>query len=129
MAHFAELDDNNKVIRVNHAPDNITEEEIVARTGLKVKRCSYNTKGGIHFDPITNEPSEDQSKSFRKNFPGCGWIYREDIDGFVPGQPYPSWTLNFNTGLYQAPVPMPLNQPNGYLAEWDEENQAWILPE
>ena len=129
MAHFAELDENNKVTRVNHAPDNITEEEIVARTGLKVKRCSYNTRGGIHFDPITGELSEDQSKSFRKNFPGMGWTYREDIDGFVPTQPYPSWTLNLSTGLYQAPVPMPLNQPNGYLAEWDEENQTWIIPE
>ena len=67
MAHFAELDENNIVVRVNHAPDNITEEEIRAR-GLNVRRCSYNTRGGVHHDPITGLASEDQSKAFRKNY-------------------------------------------------------------
>ena len=126
MAHFAELDENNVVTRVNHAPDTITEEEIRAR-GLNVRQCSYNTKGGIHFDPITGEQLEDQSKAFRMNYPGPGWIYDEEMDGFHEGQPYPSWTLNRTNGQWEPPVPQPLDEEDGYLKEWDEASQSWVM--
>jgi hypothetical protein len=37
MAHFAELDKNNVVIRVNYGPDHMDENEITSRTGIKTK--------------------------------------------------------------------------------------------
>lgn len=120
MAHFAELDENNIVVRVNHAPDNITEEEIRAR-GLNVRQCSYNTRSGVHHDPITGLASEDQSKAFRKNFPGPGWKYDESIDGFIEPQPYPSWTLNSTTGVWDAPV-----AKTDENTKWDEASQSWV---
>ena len=120
MAHFAELDENNIVIRVNHAPDNITEEEIRAR-GLNVRKCSYNTRAGVHYDPITGLESEDQTKAYRKNYPGPGWKYDESIDGFILPQPYPSWTLNSTTGVWDAPVAQ-----TDENTKWDENSQSWI---
>lgn len=120
MAHFAELDENNIVVRVNHAPDNITEEEIRAR-GLNVRRCSYNTRGGVHHDPITGLASEDQSKAFRKNYPGPGWKYDESIDGFILPQPYPSWTLDSTTGDWNPPVAQ-----TDENTKWDEASQSWV---
>ncbi len=120
MAHFAELDENNIVIRVNHAPDNITEEEIRAR-GLNVRKCSYNTRAGVHYDPITGLESEDQTKAYRKNYPGPGWRYDESIDGFIQPQPYPSWTLNPTTGVWDPPVAQ-----TDENTKWDENSQSWI---
>ena len=120
MAHFAELDENNIVIRVNHAPDNITEEEIRAR-GLNVRKCSYNTRAGVHYDPITGLESEDQTKAYRKNYPGPGWKYDESIDGFILPQPYPSWTLNSTTGDWDAPVAQ-----TDENTKWDEAAQSWV---
>ena len=120
MAHFAELDENNIVVRVNHAPDNITEEEIRAR-GLNVRKCSYNTRAGVHYDPITGLESEDQTKAYRKNYPGPGWKYDESIDGFILPQPYPSWTLNSTTGDWDAPVAQ-----TDENTKWDEASQSWV---
>jgi|TARA_A100001391_G_scaffold63312_2_gene39381 hypothetical protein len=120
MAHFAELDENNIVVRVNHAPDNITEEEIRAR-GLNVRKCSYNTRGGVHHDPITGLESEDQSKAFRMNYPGPGWKYDESIDGFILPQPYPSWTLDSTTGNWNPPVAQ-----TDENTKWDEASQSWV---
>ena len=120
MAHFAELDENNIVVRVNHAPDNITEEEIRAR-GLNVRKCSYNTRGGVHYDPITGLESEDQSKAFRMNYPGPGWKYDESIDGFILPQPYPSWTLDSTTGNWNPPVAQ-----TDENTKWDEASQSWV---
>jgi hypothetical protein len=128
MAHFAELDNDNRVVRINYGPDHITEEEIRAR-GLNVRKCSYNTKGGVHYDPVIGEPSEDQSKAYRLNYPGIGWVYDETINGFRPYGPlYSSWTLDVSKGLYVAPIP----QPDDPLKIWDEElyqsdnTQGWV---
>ena len=125
MAHFAELDENNIVTRVNHAPDNITEEEIRAR-GLNVRQCSYNTAAGVHYDPITGEASADQSKAFRKNYPGPGFSYDAERDAFIPPKQYPSWTLNETKCMWEAPVAPPLDEEDGFLKEWDEESQSWV---
>ena len=74
MAHFAKLDENNIVIfvTVGRQEDDGKESELTARTGDVYKQTSYNTRGGIHYDPETNEPSADQSKAFRKNYAGIG---------------------------------------------------------
>jgi hypothetical protein len=87
------------------------------------KRTSYNTHGGIHYDPQTGEPSQDQSKAFRKNYAGIGFTYDDVIDGFIPPKPYPSWLLNTNSCLWEAPIPYPTD---GGIYEWDEETQSWI---
>ena len=71
--------------------------------------------------------SSDQSKAFRKNFPGRGFTYNSDIDGFVAPKPYPSWVLNNTTGIWEAPVAIPVQEEGVDLIEyvWDEESQSW----
>jgi hypothetical protein len=43
---------------------------------------------------------------------------------FAPPQPFPSWSLNNQTGEWEAPTPKP-EIPSNYDALWDEENQEW----
>ena len=57
-------------------------------------QTSFNTIGGIHYDPITKEPSSDQSKALRKNFAGIGLTYSREMDAFIPPKPFASWILN-----------------------------------
>lgn len=116
MAHFAELDENNIVLRVIVGVDYPYDGEAIYQreTGQVWKRTSYNTHGGQH--RLGGTP-------FRKNYAGIGYTYDRIRDAFIPPQPYPSWVLNEDTCLWQAPVPQPTDSP-GY--SWDEDSQTWI---
>ena len=126
MAHFAKLGENNIVVfvTVGRDEDNGKENELTARTGDVYKQTSYNTRGGVHYDPITNETSVDQSKAFRKNYAGIGYTYDVSRDAFRPPKPYVSWVLNEDTCLWDAPIPYPTN---GKMYRWDEETIQWVV--
>ncbi|NBW21110.1 MAG: hypothetical protein EBR82_75415, partial [Caulobacteraceae bacterium] len=116
MAHFAKLDNLGVVVFVTVGRDEDEELALCARTGDTYRQTSYNTRGGVHYDPVTGQPSADQTKAFRKNYAGIGYRYDIDRDAFIPPKPYPSWVLNENTCLWDAPVPMP---SDGNMYQWD----------
>jgi hypothetical protein len=85
-------------------------------------KMSYNTRGGIHYQADNNTPSQDQSKAFRKNAAGIGYYYDSIRDAFIPPKPFPSWTLNEQTCLWQSPIPYP---NDGKMYQWNEEIGNW----
>lgn len=107
MSHFAELDENNIVLRVlvgdNDAP-NEGYDWFVENLGGRWVQTSYNA-------------------SIRKNFAGIGYSYDEELDAFIPPQPFPSWVLDEETCLWEAPIPYP---EDGGRYTWDEESTDWI---
>ena len=121
MAHYVVLDENNIVVN-GFVGKNEGENGVDWEQYYNAKRTSYNTKGGVYYDPETREPSADQSKAFRKNYAGLGFTYDETKDAFIPPQPYPSWILNEETCLWEAPVPYP---NDGNVHNWNEESQTW----
>jgi hypothetical protein len=131
MAHYVYLDKNNIVTNVIVGPDEGTEpdgvdswEEYFSAQGQGVSlRTSYNTSGGVHYDPVTRKPSSDQSKAFRKNYAGIGFTYDEERDAFIPPQPYKSWVLNESTCLWDSPIPYPTD---GNRYEWSEKSGSWV---
>jgi hypothetical protein len=126
MAHYAFLDENNVVTEVIVGKDEGNfdwEAQYGSFRGQACKRTSYNTRGGVYYDPITNEPSDDQSKAFRKNYAGIGFTYDWSLDAFIPPKPYPSWVLDENTCFWSAPVPYPTD---GKKYQWDEATTSWI---
>jgi|SRR6056300_1536620 len=126
MAHFAKLNNSNIVtfVTVGRDEDNGKENELSNETGEVYKQTSYNTRGGVYYDPVTNLPADDQSKAFRKNYAGIGYIYDENRDAFIPPKPYYSWTLNEETCLWEAPVAYP---DDNNIYTWNESNQQWEL--
>jgi hypothetical protein len=124
MAHFAKLNAENYVIFVTVArnEDEHRELEISAENGQKYRRTSYNTRGGIHYQSDNNTPSLDQSKAFRKNYAGIGYYYDSIRDAFIPLKPFPSWTLNEQSCLWQSPIPYP---NDGKMYTWNEEIGNW----
>jgi hypothetical protein len=105
MPHFAKIDNLGTVVfvTVGRDEDDGKELELCARTGDTYRQTSYNTRGGVHYKPNSNEPSEDQSKSLRKNFAGIGYTYDVNRDAFIPPKPHPSWVLNENTCRWENP--------------------------
>lgn len=126
MAHFAKIDNLGTVVFVTVGRDEDDELELCARTGDTYRKTSYNTRGGVHYDPQTGEPSADQSKAFRKNYASVGFIYDRERDAFIPPKPYPSWLLNSQTCLWEAPVSFP---EDGKKYLWSEQEQKWKLLE
>jgi hypothetical protein len=123
MAHFAKIDNLGTVVAVETGSDHSNELELCSRTGNTYRQTSYNTKGGIHYKPNSHEPSEDQSKAFRKNYAGVGYSYNTDYDAFIPPKSYPSWILNEDTCNWESPIPKP---DDGSDYGWKEETQEWI---
>lgn len=129
MAHYALLNDKNFVTSVISGADEIyiidgldTETNYSILYNCVAKRTSYNTRGGIHYQSDNNTPSQDQSKAFRKNYAGIGYYYDPIRDAFIPPKPYPSWTLNEESCLWDSPVPYP---SDGKMYEWNEDILNW----
>jgi len=120
MGHFAKVS-NGIVTRVIVAEADFFNNFVDDSPGQWIQ-TSYNTRGGVHYQPNTNEPSEDQSKALRKNYAGIGYTYDATRDAFIPPQPFNSWTLNEDTCLWDSPVPYP---EDGKLYKWNEELVNW----
>lgn len=109
MAHWAELDDNNKVIRVLVGDNNDPAGDegyswLIKNLGGRWVKTSYNA----------------ELNAFRKNYAGIGYTYDEVRDAFIPPKPYPSFILDEATCRWLPPHP----KPEGNYA-WDE-NLGWV---
>lgn len=122
MAHYAKVLDG-KVIQVIVAEPEFFNTFVDSSPGEWVQ-TSYNTHGGIYYTPNTTTPDPDQSKALRKNYAGVGYSYDRENDAFIPPKPFPSWTLDSFSFLWNPPIPMP-TESGPY--RWDEDSQQWIL--
>ena len=129
MAHYALLNNENFVTAVISGADEIylidgldTETNYSNLYNCIAKRTSYNTRGGVHYQADNNTPSIDQSKAFRKNYAGIGYYYDSIRDAFIPPKPFPSWTLNEESCLWDSPVPYP---SDGKMYTWNEDILNW----
>ena len=122
MAHYAKVQ-QGKVTKVIVAEKEFIDSYVDTEPGKWIQ-TSYNTYGGVHYDRSTNPPtpSKDQSKALRKNYAGVNFIYDKTKDAFYEPQPYPSWTLNSTTCLWEAPVEYP---SDGKFYDWDESSKSW----
>lgn len=121
MAHYAKVTDG-KVTRVIVAEAEFFKTFVDDSPGEWIQ-TSYNTRGGIHYQPNSDTPSSDQSKALRKNYAGIGWTYDSEKDAFYEPQPYASWTLNTTTCLWEAPTAKPTD---GKPYKWDETSKSWV---
>ena len=120
MAHFAKVN-NGIVEQVIVAEPEFFDTFVDSSPGQWVQ-TSYNTRGGVHYNPETGEPSADQSKALRKNYAGLGYSYDAAKDAFIPPKPYASWALNETSCLWEAPVAYP---DDGGRYTWNEDTTSW----
>jgi hypothetical protein len=109
MAHYAKVEDG--VVTQVIVAD--SKEWCQANLGGTWVQTSYNTHGGVN--------SRDGGTSLHKNYAGIGYTW--DGSGFAAPQPFPSWTKNSDTYLWEAPTPMPTD---GKRYSWNEEDLEWV---
>jgi hypothetical protein len=117
MSHWAELDENNVVLRVlvgNNDEPGEGLDWIEENLGGRWLKTSYNTQGGVHLAGGT---------PFRGNFAATGFTYDEALDAFIAPKRFDSWVLNTERFEWEAPVPYP---SDGWLYMWDESAAAWV---
>lgn len=122
MGHYAKVQ-NGIVSQVIVAEAEFFDTFVDSSPGQWIQ-TSYNTRGGVHYVPNTNTPSDDQTKALRKNYAGIGYTYDATRDAFIPPQLFASWTLNETTCLWEAPVAYP---DDGNTYKWDEDTTSWII--
>tara|TARA_R100000353_G_scaffold2784_1_gene4182 strand:- start:39 stop:437 length:399 start_codon:yes stop_codon:yes gene_type:complete len=126
MSHYAKVE-NGIVTQVIVAEPEFFDTFVDTTPGEWIK-TSYNIKGGVYYDPETNQPAEDQSvieedeARQRKNYAGISFSYDQTKDAFIPPQPYSSWVLNNTTCLWDAPIACP---DDGNRYQWNEETTSW----
>ena len=132
MAHFAELNENNEVLKVIVVDNNDTSNS----DGEEIELIGISfLKGLFGFDTKWKQTS--YNGNFRVRYAGIGYSYDETLDAFVPPKPYESWILNPTTADWEAPITQPeLTQEqdeSGYYYYWDETSYqqdnttGWIL--
>ena len=108
MAHFAEIDSNNIVLRVLVVPDefeNNGQDYLANQLGLGGTwiQTSYNSR-------------------IKKNFAGPTYSYDADLDAFIPPKPFTSWILNEETCTWNSPFEKPTDDK---FYSWNEETTSW----
>ena len=122
MAHFARINNQNIVEEVLVIDKDVVDTGLFGDPNMWIQ-TSYNTRGGIHYDPITGNPSDDQSKALRKNYAGIGYTYDAKRDAFIPPNIFPSWIFDEISCTWKAPIVCP-NDDKRYA--WDEPTKSWI---
>jgi len=113
MAHFAELDGTNTVIRVT-----VVHNDVLKVNGVEVEQVGidfcHNLLGGTWIQTSYNG-------NIRKQYAGVGYKYDSAVNKFISPQPYPSWTLD-ETHDWQPPTPRPLVG----MWDWNEAELVWV---
>lgn len=95
MAHFAELNENNIVMRVVL----VDNHELLDENGNESEKEGIdflvNVLGG-------NWIQTSYNKNFRKNYAGIDYFYDSTRDAFIPPKPDDSVVLNENTCLWES---------------------------
>lgn len=108
MSHFAKIEDGIVTTVI------VAEQDFVDTQEGTWVQTSYNTQGGQH--RLGGTP-------MRKNYAGIGGVYDRTRDAFYAPRPYPSWTLNEATCIWEPPVAYPAD---GKMYNWNEGTTRWV---
>jgi len=115
MAHYALIEDNI-VLNVIKA-----ESDFISSLEGEWVQTSYNTYAGVHLQG---------GVPLRANYASVGYTYNRELDVFYAPQPFPSWSLNATSFIWEPPIQEP---DDGNLYTWSEdayvegENSGWVL--
>ncbi len=109
MAHYAKVEDG--VVTQVIVAD--SQEWCEANLGGTWVQTSYNTVGNVN--------TREGGVALHKNYAGIGYTW--DGTGFAAPQPYPSWSKDATTYLWNAPTPMPTDDKR---YTWDEATTSWV---
>jgi hypothetical protein len=121
------LDENNVVTQVIV----VANEDTSDANGVEVEEI------GVAFckkllGADTNWKQTSYNGNMRVRYAGVGYAYNEELDAFIPPQPFESWVLNTTTADWESPIgPAPelteAERETSSFYRWNEENGEWDL--
>ena len=125
MAHFAELNNSNEVLRVVV----ISNDDVDSHGGeLSSEAETFVASIVPHSTDGTAWKQTSYNDNFRKQYAGIGDTFDTSKDKFIKPKPFSSWSLDSNDD-WQAPVAKPTVtkiDSNVVYISWDEDNQKWL---
>ena len=118
MAHFAELNSSNEVLRVivvSNTDVDANGGDLHADAETFVTTIVPYSTGGVAWKQTS------YNDNFRKQYAGKGYTYDSSKNKFIRPQPYPSWSLD-SSDDWQAPVDKP---DDGKMYIWNETDTQW----
>jgi hypothetical protein len=107
MSHWAEIDENNIVLRVTVGDNNDPN-------GDEGYQWLLDNLGGTWIKTSYNH-------NIRKRFAGIGYSYNPVLDIFLAPKPYLSWILSTEKLDWVSPTP----KPDSGMWIWNEELLKW----
>ena len=130
MAHYAELSPDNVVLNVLYVTnDIITDENDNEVESLGVEHLQRN------IDPNGRYVRTSYNANIRGKYAGVGDLYHTESDKFYNPQPFPSWTLNTDTLVWEPPIPQPAVAEGEIPYAWNQDmyeadnTKGWDRPE
>lgn len=125
MAHFAELNNSNEVLRVVV----ISNDDVDSHGGeLSSEAETFVASIVPHSEDGTAWKQTSYNNNFRKQYAGIGDTFDSSKDKFIKPQPFSSWSLDSNDD-WQSPVTYPTIKEIDsvpVMISWDEDNQKWL---
>jgi hypothetical protein len=116
MAHFAKLDEDNKVLAIH-----VVNNDIIDIDGVESEQAGIDFLTQLHVHSLWKQTS--YNKQFRKNYAIVDGFYDYARDAFIPPKPFNSWVINEDTCNWQAPIEYP-NDGKSY--NWSEVTTSWV---
>lgn len=120
MAHFAQLDENNKVINVIV----VNNEELLDDEGNESENKGIAFCQNL-FGTNTTWVQTSYNANIKHSYAEIGGHYDKSLGAFIPVKPYDSWTFDYENRQWVAPIPCP-ERVEGYTWVWFETNKEWI---
>ena len=119
MAHFAEIGEDNIVLRVIVVHNDECKDGAGNESETVGAEFCRNLLGGTWKQTSYNG-------NFRARYAGAGYRYDSALDAFIAPKPFPSWVLNETTTNWDAPTSRPVDD-KFYI--WDEDTLSWVESE
>ena len=116
MAHFADLGEDNIVLRVIVVHDNDCKDENGNESEAVGAEFCRNHFGGTWKQTSYNN-------NIRARYAGIGYTYNSSLDAYIAPKPFPSWVLNETTTNWDSPIPYPSDEK---MYDWNEADQVWV---
>jgi len=116
MAHFAQLNENNKVLQVIVVANEELIDNGIESEAKGIAFCKSLLGNDTHWVQTS------YNSRIRRYYAGIDFTYDPIKDQFVTPKPFPSWVLNEEND-WEAPTPM----PNDGFYVWNESLLSWEL--
>ena len=127
MAHFAKINEQNKVLTVN---------VVANKDNMNADSVEDESVGQAFLEKNSSWPAHLWIQT--SYYAGIGFEWDSENEIFWPAQPYPSWVKDTSDANWHSPIgdaPVLTDEQNsqtlagthGWIYIWDEENQSWNL--